>query len=190
MFHVLFFFLIPESKKDSSSSQLQEVESKLQKSVDENKSFIEKIKSLEEKASKQDFSVSPVSVYSALPVWNPTRNARAVVVVVVTVHMERNRISGSERIIAAQRDVTDVRISADGSPSRSGDVRSDDVELDGFPVTQGLQRVMRIFARDAREVNENVFAVVIAGHKAVTVLSVEPLDGANQAGTFAAALDR
>lgn len=46
------------SKKDSSSSQLKEIEAKLQKTLDENKSFNEKIAQLDDKLSKSDFSVS------------------------------------------------------------------------------------------------------------------------------------
>lgn len=53
----LHFFIIVESKKDSSSTQLKEAETKLKKSLDENKTFNDKVKQLEEKISKQDFEV-------------------------------------------------------------------------------------------------------------------------------------
>lgn len=46
------------SKKDTSSSMMKDVESKLQKSVDDNKLFITKISSLEDKYNKLDASVS------------------------------------------------------------------------------------------------------------------------------------
>lgn len=56
-------FLHPsESKKDSSSSQLQEIEMKLQKSEAECKAFTIKIKSLEEKLVTQENSVSGISL--------------------------------------------------------------------------------------------------------------------------------
>jgi septal ring factor EnvC (AmiA/AmiB activator) len=50
-------FPTAESKKDSSSTQIKEVETKLKKSLDENKSISEKIKQLEDKLAKQDFEV-------------------------------------------------------------------------------------------------------------------------------------
>lgn len=56
-------FLPTGSKKESTSSQLKEAEQKLQKSLDEHKSFIEKIKLLEDKYSKSDMTVSQLTFH-------------------------------------------------------------------------------------------------------------------------------
>lgn len=50
-------FYFAEAKKDSTS-QLKDVETKLQKALEENRTFNDKMRNLEEKLSKQDQSVS------------------------------------------------------------------------------------------------------------------------------------
>ena len=46
----------------------------------------------------------------------------------------------------------------------------------------------RILACDAREVNENVFAVILTCNESVTVLGIEPLYSTNETRTFTAIL--
>lgn len=61
---MLKFSIYAESKKDSNNEQLKENQTKLQKADEENKSFIQKIKQLEEKLNNQE------SMVSSIPPWN------------------------------------------------------------------------------------------------------------------------
>lgn len=74
----------------------------------------------------------------------------------------------------------DVGIAADRSPTDTGDVGSQDVELHNFAVAERFHHVTRILARDAREVDEDVFAGVASCYESVAGLCVEPLDDSRQ----------